>query len=73
MAKRRIEGFIRAIQKGILTASLFVVYYVVFGITVVAAFLLNRRLFAFGRRIKTTNWLTATGYESDRENSKMQS
>ena len=41
MFKKMIRGLIKAVQRTLLSVSLFLVYYVVFGVTVVVAFLFN--------------------------------
>lgn len=52
---------------------LFIVYYLVFGLTVVIAFLFKRRIVVGRDYLKGTTWLNAAGYDEDMLQSKMQS
>lgn len=73
MFKKITRRLITLIQKILLNVSLFLVYYLFFGITVGIAFLFNRRLLKPGKKREVSAWLAATGYENDPANSRMQS
>ena len=71
--KRAIQKLISIIQRIIINVSLFVVYYLVFGLTVVVAFLFNRRIFRGRNFAKYSTWLDAAGYDKDMNDNKVQS
>ncbi|MDO8602285.1 MAG: hypothetical protein Q7O04_00350 [Candidatus Omnitrophota bacterium] len=71
--KETIQKLINIIQRIIVNVSLFVVYYLVFGLTVAIAFLFNRKI-ARGRKFSQySTWLDATGYDNDINDNKAQS
>lgn len=71
--KRTIQKLGIIIQKVIISILLFIVYYLVFGLTVVIAFLFNRRMLTGRDYLQYTTWLDANGYDEDMLSSKKQS
>lgn len=71
--KKITQSLIKAIQRVIMSVSLFFIYYLIFGITKAIAFVFNRRLLKGHKEKKDSAWLVAAGYENDPANSKMQS
>ena len=73
MFKKAMRKLISIIQKAIINVSLFVVYYLVFGLTVVVGFLFNRKIFRRRNFARCSTWLDATGYDKDINDNKAQS
>ena len=71
--KKIIQKLGMIIQKIIINVLLFIIYYLVFGLTEIVAFLFNRKILNGGNTLQNTSWLEATGYEADMLNSKSQS
>jgi hypothetical protein len=73
MRKEKIKRVGVIIQRIIINIALFFIYYFVFGLTVIAAFLFNRKMLMGENNLKDTSWREVDGYEADARNSKMQS
>ena len=73
MLKRTIKKSGIIIQKIIISVLLFVIYYLVFGLTAITVFLFNRKMLTGKNGPQDTFWLEAAGYDVDTLNSKMQS
>ncbi len=71
--KKVIKKLIIIIQRIIMNVSLFVIYYLVFGLTVVIAFLFNPKIMKGQNYAQDSAWLDAAGYGKDMRDSKMQS
>lgn len=71
--KKIIQKLIIIIQKVIINVSLFIVYYLVFGLTVVVAFLFNRKIFKRRNFAQYSTWFDATGYDNGMNDNKAQS
>jgi len=52
-------------QKIIITAALFFIYILGFGITLILVTIFNRKLLGIKRREEDTFWVKAEGYEAD--------
>ena len=73
MLKRTIQKLLIIIQRIMISVLLFIIYYLVFGLTVLIAFLFNRKVLIEKDNLQHTSWREATGYEADMFNSRMQS
>ncbi|HTY44367.1 MAG TPA: hypothetical protein VMD52_00020 [Patescibacteria group bacterium] len=73
MFKRITQKVVYITQKVLISVLLCVVYYVVFGLTVVIAFVCKRDLLRDRQDLRGSTWVDATGYEKDLLSSKMQS
>jgi hypothetical protein len=71
--KKITQKLIHLVQKVLISVLLCVVYYVVFGLTVVIAFLFNRGLLRGKKHVHDSTWIDAAGYGKDLLDSKMQS
>ena len=61
------------VQKIVISILLFFIYYLVFGLTAVIAFLFNRKMLTGTNDSRDTSWIEADGYDADKLTSKMQS
>ena len=73
MLKKIIRKLGIAIQRIIISILLFVIYYLVFGLTVVIALLFNRKILNWQNSAVNSSWHEANGYDPDIANSRMQS
>lgn len=65
MVRKIIQNFIKTVQKILITAALFILYIVGFGITLIFVIIFNRKLLGGKEREKDTFWKDAKGYETD--------
>lgn len=73
MLKEKIQKLGVIIQRIIISILLFFIYYLAFGLTVIIAFLFNRKMLIGENDLRDTSWFEANGYEADMFNSKRQS
>lgn len=71
--KRKIQNFIRRIQKLLITLLLFIVYFLCLGITLILMAIFNRKALTGYSKGDNTFWIEAQGYEADIEDSMRQS
>ncbi len=60
-------------QKVIMAVSVFFLYYFIFGLTVIASLLFNRRLLYTDIARTDTFWVDAEGYDEDMASSRRES
>jgi len=73
MIKNILKGFIKIIQKILISVALFVIYYFGLGITFIFSFVFNREVLSGRKKDKDTFWIRAEGYQNSIEESRRQS
>lgn len=65
MKFKRVQAFVRTVQKVLVTALLFIIYVLGFGITSIFARIFNKKLFGRKDNGRSSLWIKATGYGRD--------